>query len=44
MYLNSRKILAGIVDTLGESDRFVAFAVALDKLDKIGWDNVAKEL
>jgi histidyl-tRNA synthetase len=44
LYLNSRKILAGIVDRLGESDRFVAFAVALDKLDKIGWDNVAKEL
>ena len=44
LYLNSRKILAGIVDTLGESARFVAFAVALDKLDKIGWENVAKEL
>jgi histidyl-tRNA synthetase len=42
--LNSRKILAGIVDTLGESARFVSFAVALDKLDKIGWDKVADEL
>jgi histidyl-tRNA synthetase len=44
LYINSRKILAGIVDSLGESARFVAFAVALDKLDKIGWENVAKEL
>ncbi|MEN9959379.1 MAG: Histidine--tRNA ligase, partial [Bacteroidota bacterium] len=44
LYLNSRKILAGIVDTLGESARFVSFAVALDKLDKIGWDKVADEL
>jgi histidyl-tRNA synthetase len=44
LYLNSRKILAGIVDTLGESARFVSFAVALDKLDKIGWYKVADEL
>ena len=44
LYLNSRKILAGIVDTLGESARFVSFAVALDKLDKIGWEKVADEL
>jgi histidyl-tRNA synthetase len=44
LYLNSRKILAGIVDRLEESARFVSFAVALDKLDKIGWENVAKEL
>jgi histidyl-tRNA synthetase len=44
LYLNSRKILAGIVDSLGESARFVSFAVALDKLDKIGWDKVAEEL
>lgn len=44
LYINSRKILAGIVDSLGESARFVAFATALDKLDKIGWENVAKEL
>ena len=44
LYLNSRKILAGILDTLGESARFSFFAVALDKLDKVGWDIVAKEL
>ena len=44
LIINSRKILAGIVDRLGASDLFVAFAVAIDKLDKIGWDAVALEL
>ncbi len=44
LIINSRKILAGIVDCLGASDLFVAFAVAIDKLDKIGWDAVAEEL
>ncbi|MEN9960919.1 MAG: Histidine--tRNA ligase [Bacteroidota bacterium] len=44
LFINSRKILAGIVDRLGESARFVSFAVALDKLDKIGWEKVAEEL
>ena len=44
LIINSRKILAGIVDRLGASDLFVAFAVAIDKLDKIGWDAVAEEL
>jgi len=44
LFINSRKILAGIVDSLDESARFVTFAVALDKLDKIGWEKVAEEL
>jgi histidyl-tRNA synthetase len=44
LIINSRKILAGIVDKLGATDLFVAFAVAIDKLDKIGWDAVAQEL
>lgn len=44
LMINSRKILAGIVDKLGANDLFVAFAVAIDKLDKIGWDAVALEL
>jgi histidyl-tRNA synthetase len=44
LFINSRKILAGIVDRLGESPRFVSFAVTLDKLDKIGWEKVAQEL
>lgn len=44
LIINSRKILAGIVDKLGAAELFVAFAVAIDKLDKIGWDAVAVEL
>jgi histidyl-tRNA synthetase len=44
LVINSRKILAGIVDTLGANDLFVSFAVAVDKLDKIGWDSVGSEL
>lgn len=44
LIINSRKVLAGIVDRLGASDLFYAFAVAIDKLDKIGWDSVALEL
>lgn len=44
LIINSRKVLAGIVDCLGASDLFVPFAVAIDKLDKIGWDAVALEL
>jgi histidyl-tRNA synthetase len=44
LIINSRKILAGIVDRLGASSLFVPFAVAIDKFDKIGWDAVADEL
>jgi histidyl-tRNA synthetase len=44
LIINSRKVLAGIVDRLGASDLFVSFAVAIDKLDKIGWDAVSVEL
>lgn len=42
--LNNRKILAGIAETIGESDRLVDMTVAIDKLDKIGFDGVSKEL
>ena len=44
LIINSRKVLAGIVDRLGASNLFVSFAVAIDKLDKIGWDSVSIEL
>lgn len=44
LFINSRKVLLGIVDALGISDKFSAFAVAIDKLDKVGWDSVADEL
>jgi len=42
--LNNRKILAGIAEVAGVSDRFIDFTVALDKLDKIGLEKVLEEL
>ncbi len=42
--LNNRKILAGIAELMGESDRLIDFTVALDKLDKIGIENVIEEM
>src|SRR5690606_38786209 len=33
--INNRKILAGIAETIGASDKLIDFTVALDKLDKI---------
>jgi histidyl-tRNA synthetase len=44
LFINSRKILTGIADKIGKIDQFVDFAIALDKLDKIGWTKVAEEL
>ncbi|GGW51593.1 histidine--tRNA ligase [Arenibacter certesii] len=42
--LNNRKVLAGIAEVIGESDRLIDFTVALDKLDKIGIEGVSKEM
>lgn len=42
--LNNRKILSGIAEVIGESDRIVDITVAIDKLDKIGLENVNREL
>lgn len=42
--INNRKILAGIAGFIGESDRIVDITVAIDKIDKIGIDNVNSEL
>lgn len=42
--LNNRKILAGIAETIGAPDRLVDITVAIDKIDKIGIDNVNAEL
>ncbi len=42
--LNNRKILAGIAETIGAPDRLVDITVAIDKIDKIGIDNVNLEL
>jgi len=44
LLINSRKVLTGIVDVLGMMDKFSSFAIALDKLDKVGWDVVKNEL
>ncbi|MFH2094396.1 MAG: histidine--tRNA ligase [Bacteroidota bacterium] len=42
--LNNRKLLSGIADYLGESERFLNITVALDKLNKIGAVKVMEEL
>ena len=42
--MNNRKILSGIAEIIGESDKIVDITVAIDKLDKIGLDNVNAEL
>ena len=42
--INNRKILSGIAEIIGESDKIVDITVAIDKLDKIGLDNVNVEL
>lgn len=42
--LNNRKILSGIAEIIGEADKIVDITVAMDKLDKIGLDNVNAEL
>lgn len=42
--MNNRKILAGIAEILGAADMIVDITVAIDKLDKIGIDNVNEEL
>ena len=38
--MNNRKILSGIAEIIGEADKIVDITVAIDKLDKIGLDNV----
>ena len=42
--INNRKILTGIAEIIGQADKIVDITVAIDKLDKIGLDNVNKEL
>lgn len=41
--INNRKILSGIAEIIGQSDKLIDFTVALDKLDKIGKDGVIAE-
>ena len=42
--INNRKVLAGIAELIGAPERLVDITVAIDKLDKIGLDNVRNEL
>lgn len=42
--INSRKILAGLAEAAGGSDKMVDITVAIDKLDKIGLEKVKEEL
>ena len=44
LHINNRKILAGIAEVIGQPERIIDITVAIDKLDKIGVDNVNKEL
>lgn len=42
--INNRKILSGIAEVCGETEKIVPITVAIDKLDKIGKEGVVKEL
>lgn len=42
--INNRKILSGIAEIIGKHELIVDMTVAIDKLDKIGFDGVIKEL
>ncbi len=42
--MNNRKILYGIAETIGHADKMMDITVAIDKLEKIGIDNVKAEL
>ena len=42
--INNRKILTGIAEVIGAAEKIVDITVAIDKLDKIGLDNVNAEL
>lgn len=42
--LNNRKILSGMAEVAGVPEQLTELTVALDKLDKIGWDKVVEEM
>jgi histidyl-tRNA synthetase len=42
--INNRKILSGIADIIGKPELIIDMTVAIDKLDKIGFEGVSKEL
>ena len=42
--MNNRKILYGIAEAIGHADKMMDITIAIDKLEKIGIDNVKSEL
>ncbi len=42
--LNNRKILTGIGEYIGTPNQVVDLTIAIDKIDKVGWNGVVKEL
>ena len=42
--LNNRKVLAGIAELIGAPEKIIDITVAIDKIDKIGIENVNAEL
>lgn len=44
LHINNRKVLAGIAEIIGQPEKIIDITVAIDKLDKIGIENVNKEL
>ncbi len=42
--LNNRKVLSGIAELVGQPDKLIDITVAIDKIDKIGIENVKAEL
>ncbi len=42
--LNNRKILLGLAQVCGGEEKMIDLTIAIDKLDKIGWEKVAEEL
>ena len=42
--LNNRKILAGIAEIIGEPEKIVDITIAIDKIEKIGYEKVIEEL
>ena len=44
LLINNRKVLAGIAETIGHPDKLVDITVAIDKMDKIGAENVNADL
>lgn len=42
--INNRKLLAALAETCGSIDKMMDITIAIDKLDKLGWDKVKEEL